>query len=281
MSKDVSQLDLLDAVEAEQVTPQTVEPVKYTEKYFIEQLRLKYPKDSYAFLPQVRNATGYQRQVRTADAIVMSLWPSRGLDLMGFEIKVSRSDWLKELENPQKAEEIQQYCDRWYIVAPSKVVKINELPKTWGLIVPHGNGLNAKVPAPLLTPNPISKGFLASLLRVVSEAINPADQLAIERDKGWKEGYEYGLKNGNQQLERLSKDHDQLLKVLKDFEQASGVTVNQWGDGGNIGRAFKIAMEGERGVKDIENRLIGLKEQADRIQRWIAEDVNTLLKSRG
>lgn len=60
-------------------------------------LRNRYSPPEYAFLPQVRNQTGYSRQIRTADALVMSLYPSRGLYLSGFEIKINKSDLKNEI----------------------------------------------------------------------------------------------------------------------------------------------------------------------------------------
>jgi hypothetical protein len=47
-------------------------------------------------MPQVGDATGADVG-RHADVVVMGLWPSRGLKLMGFEIKAGRGDWLGEL----------------------------------------------------------------------------------------------------------------------------------------------------------------------------------------
>jgi len=32
----------------------------------------------------------------------MDLWPSGGLEIHGHEVKVSRSDWLRELKEPEK-----------------------------------------------------------------------------------------------------------------------------------------------------------------------------------
>ena len=50
----------------------------------------------YAFLRQVRNAAGFDAK-RTFDAVVVGLWPSRGHDIHVIEVKVSRSDWQREL----------------------------------------------------------------------------------------------------------------------------------------------------------------------------------------
>lgn len=52
-------------------------------------LRHHYPAREYALLPQVGNGTG-SRCNRHADALALSLWPSRGLHLNGFEIKSHR-----------------------------------------------------------------------------------------------------------------------------------------------------------------------------------------------
>jgi hypothetical protein len=82
----------------------------------------------------VRNSTGYGD--RTCDAIAMSLWPSRGLELHGIEIKCSRGDWLHELKRPDKADKMFKYFDRWWLaVSDESVAHDYEIPPTWGLIV--------------------------------------------------------------------------------------------------------------------------------------------------
>lgn len=80
-------------------------------------LRARFALPEYALMFEVRSGTGHSSQVRYADAMALGLWPSRGLELTGFEIKVSRSDWLRELKEPQKADRIGRFCDRWYVVA--------------------------------------------------------------------------------------------------------------------------------------------------------------------
>ena len=79
-----------------------------TASAIINALAAKFKAPEYAFLTEVRNSVGFSSKVRTADAMAMSLWPSRGLYMTGFEVKVSRADWKKELEQPEKAEELAQ-----------------------------------------------------------------------------------------------------------------------------------------------------------------------------
>jgi hypothetical protein len=76
------------------------------------------------------------RSGRRADAIVVGLTRARaGID--GIEIKVSRADWLRELEQPIKADGWFPHTHRWWVAAPSQsLVKPEELPPGWGLMVP-------------------------------------------------------------------------------------------------------------------------------------------------
>ncbi|QDZ15805.1 hypothetical protein [Humibacter ginsenosidimutans] len=74
---------------------------------------------------------------RRADALYVGFFASRGKRLVGHEIKVARSDWLHELDQPAKAEEWEQHCHSWYVVAPStEIVRPEELPEGWGLLLP-------------------------------------------------------------------------------------------------------------------------------------------------
>jgi len=88
----------------------------------------------YAYLPHVRSSAGHDAE-RTLDAVVMDLWPSKGLDLHGFEMKCSRSDWLRELKQPTKAAMFVDRVDRfWIVAAADDIVRRDELPPSWGLL---------------------------------------------------------------------------------------------------------------------------------------------------
>ena len=98
-------------------------------------LQESFPAPAFVTLEEVRDATGFDGH-RTADAIAVSLYRSRGKAIWGFEFKVSRADWLKELKQPEKAESILRYCNYWALVVPSKdIVKDGELPGSWGMYV--------------------------------------------------------------------------------------------------------------------------------------------------
>src|SRR6266849_640871 len=98
-------------------------------------LRDRYPIRAWALFFEVADGTGaYQRGY--ADALAMSLYPSRGLDLHGFEVKTARQDWLNELKNPDKAERFAKFCDYfWLVTGSEEVAKKDEVPANWGLLV--------------------------------------------------------------------------------------------------------------------------------------------------
>jgi len=149
----------------------------------IDKLREKYPHPNKAFISEFRGGTGWERESR-ADAIAMDLWPSKGLELIGFELKTSRQDWLSELRNKDKCESIKQFCDRWYIVYDDqRIVKdwIDKIPEDWGLMYLDYNGeFCIKKEAPKLKPKPIDRVFLASLMRIASD---PFDEVIINGKK--------------------------------------------------------------------------------------------------
>jgi hypothetical protein len=151
-----------------------------TERDVLKLLRERHPPPAWAFLEHVANATGVLKE-RTADAIAMSVWPSRGLELHGFEVKVHRSDWLRELKKPAKADDIASRCHRWWIAAGPKVVEAGELPGTWGLVLVEGKNLRVAKEAPLVEALPLDHPFLAALLRRAAQAFCTREEQAARR----------------------------------------------------------------------------------------------------
>lgn len=74
---------------------------------------------------------------RRADALVVN-FAEAAPPLVGFEIKLTASDWARELAQPAKAEAWARYCQLWWIVAPPGVVGPATLPPGWGLLEPEG-----------------------------------------------------------------------------------------------------------------------------------------------
>lgn len=189
-----------------------------TESGALALVRKHFAEPEFLVIPQVRSKTGFG-SARTADALAMGMWPSRGVYLHGIEIKVSRSDWLAELKSPAKAERIAQYCDFWWVVAGiADIVRSEELPDNWGLLVPSSrNGLRVVKEAIRLTPEPIPRGFLAALLRSTvewsrsSEEVQAAKQEASARlEESHKRAVEFYKNNLTKEQKNSRELHAQL-----------------------------------------------------------------------
>lgn len=200
---------------------------RLTTPELMEKLAYKYAGEAWAFFEQVRSGTGYLHQVRTADAIAMGLWPSRGLELLGFEVKIYRADWLKELKTPRKADELVGFCDRWWIVALKDVARVEEIPTTWGLMVPHGLGLRVVKAAPELKPEPVDRLFLASLLRKAKVYVAPAKRTEAKIKAAWEEGRAKGAEHANWHWKNIEQPGlERLADGAKRFQEQTGIELS-------------------------------------------------------
>lgn len=159
---------------------------------------------------------------RYADAIAFNLWPSRGLAIHGFEVKVSRSDWLRELKDPAKAERIQSYCDYWWIAAPEDVVQDGELPDGWGLMVPNkGSRLRVVTRADKTDAKAIDRPFAASALRRAFQQ----SPVKASHDAALSAARREGQEEAKRTIEELKREIENVRRVIRQVNQgATGKT---------------------------------------------------------
>lgn len=192
--------------------------------YARDLLRKRYAQPEWVLVEEVAPNTG--GGTRYADAVAVNLWNSRGHAIHGFEIKVSRADWLKELKQPEKAESVFSFCDHWWIVAPKEIIKDGELPTSWGLLDLTESGLRVKMEAPRLQPRSVTRGFFASLVRrsfenisAIAEQMNKAAMIEARTSM---------QKENDAELNRRSKELLTLKASLKVFEEETGLTINRY-----------------------------------------------------
>lgn len=174
-------------------------------------LRAKYPENEYVLMEEVSNAAGFNRS-NSADYIAVNLWPSRGLAINGIELKSFRSDWLRELKKPDKAESIFQYCDYfWLLTTDETIAKLEEIPVTWGWMTVKGCKIKVLKDAPKLTPAQLSKGFLISMLRRAADKTSFVHKDSIE-DK-IKQHVEIALEQKGRENDRKLKRAEELSKI--------------------------------------------------------------------
>jgi hypothetical protein len=235
-------------------------------------LSAKFSPPQWAYLPQVPDSTGGPAS-RTADAIAMSVWPSRGLELHGIEVKTYRGDWLKELKNPAKAEAICKFCDRWWLaIGDASIIRDGELPATWGLMVPRGDEMIIKVQAPQLEATHVDRNFLAALLRQAANVIVPKDSIAAQLSDEYQRGEKAGKKSIAQRVEHSEAIQKKLEETIANFEQASGLSISSW-NAGAIGAAVKAYMDdpSQRLRAELQRSHDRAREICDALARGLSE----------
>lgn len=211
----------------------------------------------YAIMWEVGNATGAQH-TRFADAVIMSLWPSRGLELHGVEIKVSKYDWKREAADPSKAETIAAYCDRWWIhTSPNVIGDLSELPPAWGWREFDGKQWVTRREAEKTEAKTCDRRFLAALLRRADTQrrndIHQAAQSMIDADRAQ---YDERVRI---EVERRTHRAAEALERLQRLEDALGFKLDDWNigsDAASVGAICKTILKG--GVSTGYNNLANL-----------------------
>lgn len=161
------------------VPPPPAPVERLTERHMLDRLATKFGAvkagngPRYVVAEHVRSQAGFDAR-RTVDCMVQDLWRSKDHALHGFEVKVSRSDWLTELRDPSKSEEFRRYLDHWWLVAADRAIVRGDLPDGWGLMVAHGKGLRVVTPAPKLLPEPMPATMRAAFVRAAARTAERA-----------------------------------------------------------------------------------------------------------
>lgn len=191
-------------------------------------------RPEWAYLEEVRNAPGFDA-TRSLDALAVHLWPSRGHEIHGYEIKCSRSDWLRELKDPHKAEAFAGWCDRFWIVAAPGIVR-DELPIAWGLLEPKGSALRvvrqAKATPASITP--AERARLACILAAAGKRMEVSpDQIAVERlaeqrVEVLKKCHAEQMQREHQRYDYLASENWKLTELLRNASQAVRQVTGEW-----------------------------------------------------
>ena len=191
---------------------------KITARDVRELLRKRFDPNRYSVMEEVCSATGDIR-MRRLDMVVASSWPSDGYSIEGIEIKVSKSDLKRELENPQKHNVFFGDIDFFSLAAPREVITMSLIPEKWGVyeVFRDKEGelkLKCKRRPIALSDEPkkgVSLPFFASIVRNL-HAESPSNKIVQDAER---RGYEKGrndavngweLRNAREQIHRQSEE---------------------------------------------------------------------------
>lgn len=221
-------------------------------------MRERYCAPEWALLFGVGNSTG-SRCAGWADAIAMSLYPSRGLAVHGFEFKASRGDWKKELDNPAKAENVARFCDYWWLVAEAGIVRDDELPMAWGMYEHRDGKLKLTKGASQLKPDALDRGFVAAVLRRAQQADQSViDALVRKQVEEDRKGHE---RSRAEALEHSRGKAGKLAEKARKLKELTGIDLLNWMPEESIAAAIKLVLDS--GVVNSYNGLAEIVRNAE------------------
>lgn len=112
-------------------------------KDILSVLRDKYRPPEWIFFPELRFGTGYSGMAMSRiDAWAMSCWRSKHANYLkiAFEIKVYRSDFIKEIKDPRKRKPAFAISNQYYFAAPKGMLLLSEIPEDCGLMEVDADG---------------------------------------------------------------------------------------------------------------------------------------------
>ena len=183
----------------------------------INLLREKYSPPEWGFLDNVWN--GDEEEKRYADGLAFSTFKRSNFEIHAFELKSSRNDWKREMNDPQKSQWFMDKCHRFWAVSTKKnIIKKEELPMSWGLLEIDNNEIHTVVPA-LLKNNTehVPIGLVGVILRHMVEQMSRSHlgtELIDSFYKGYREGYEKGKEDYDYEVDRLKYRVKSLEKTL-------------------------------------------------------------------
>lgn len=98
-----------------------------------------HPPPEWATFPELPNGTGGAK-ARTIDLYALNLWPSKAYRSLAFEVKISRADFRRELDDPMKRASWERLAHETWFVAPQGVIPLEEVPEGWGLMEYQASG---------------------------------------------------------------------------------------------------------------------------------------------
>lgn len=205
-------------------------------------LRRKHSEDT--FVPECKDGPTSYGYLRMDAWVMKNSWAN--LRFIGYEIKVSRSDFL----NDEKWRGYLNYCNQFYFVTSSKeIIDRDELPKEAGLIVASKNGRSSRTvkkspfrdiepPTRLLCYILMWRSSIDGHLRG-SNNLSHWKEWLLQNEENRRIGYEVStalrlryrkdVEDVNQRISPL-KDRIEFCESIEKILSDMGVDISSWDD---------------------------------------------------
>lgn len=245
-----------------------VAEVKITARELANAIRLRYEPPEWHVEDEVTLAG------RRLDLVALNMWTTRNHRIVGFEIKVSRGDWVRELDAFQKSEDWCAVVDAFYVVTPPKLIRDGELPDGWGLLELSGSRMMTRKHAAVregvsVIPREIAARFLSRMAAKDSAIEREArwhanDKLREEADARARETLGRQYEGDRKELAELRAQYDEIVKAL-------GVERHDWEKHKHAMKAAGVFASATRGAVAIKQRLDTNAQQLEQFARQMRD----------
>lgn len=186
-------------------------------------------KREWAIAGEVQRTTGWSDLCY--DFVAMNCFATNGYRIEAVEIKISKPDLRRELEEPEKHNVIFEDIDYYSLAAPAEIIDVSIIPPKWGVYaVKDGKLITKRKPLALHdeADRRIKREFVASFLRWDStrqEAFDHYKKEAKEyRDLLYKLGFPIYMSEAHGRTKKIKERQDLLMKcsnMIQAFDSRS------------------------------------------------------------
>lgn len=195
-----------------------------TARLVIDLLKKRFA-DSREWVCVTEVAKGTGGNHRRLDMVAMNCFASNGYAIEGIEVKVSRADLRRELQDAAKHNVFFDSLDYYSLACPEDIADMSIIPPKWGVYVVKANGTLRAKRKPLALCDEgrthMNKAFVASLVRNIAYEAKAPYETAIRaaRVEGRAEGIEIGRKSVSTfENERIRDEHKAYKELFKELE---------------------------------------------------------------
>lgn len=195
---------------------------------------------------------------RRLDVVAFNMWGARQYRVAGFEIKISRGDWMRELAQFQKSEGWMEVVDTFWIVTPPKLVRPDELPAGWGHLELCGSRLMTRAHATQRAPQRVLPRELTARLisRVRDASANAARRRDLEEHRKLSEEIEQRIRSqAASEAEQTLQELQQLRRERAELMAVAGIGPREWGAHEKLMRVARLFAEAQTDGRNLVHRV--------------------------
>lgn len=196
--------------------------MKITANDIIQLLRARY-EDSRQFATATEVADSTGGGTRRLDFVAVNCYASKCFAIEGIEVKVSKADLRRELQDASKHNIFFEHLDYYSLACPADILDISLIPPKWGVYVVKEDGKLYTKRLPLSLHDEfkgeIDKAFAACLMRRIAYGSPAAKETRRIQSESYARGKREAEESMGHRFNHLEKTEKELLAYKDLFKE--------------------------------------------------------------